>query len=111
VTPTLEVAASEEPDATVLVLDGDLDRTSAWMLTAAVIRCDATTASRVVVDLQHVPFIDGGGLRALADAARRARRRGCDFAVANPSEQVARLLRMTGLDNSLEVVTGDRRPH
>lgn len=100
----LEVGSHEELGAVVLDVTGDLDRTNSWMLTAAVIRTDETQAKRLVLDLEEVPFIDGGGLRAITDAARRARRHGRDFAVANPSEHVARLLRMTGLDNSVAVV-------
>jgi anti-sigma B factor antagonist len=104
--PGLEIAAREEADGLHLLVDGDLDRTNAWALTAAVIRSDKAHASRVIVDISGVAFIDAGGLRAITDAARRARRRGCDFAVANPSEHVERLLTLTGLDNSLNVMGG-----
>lgn len=104
----LEVGSHEEPGALVLELAGDLDRTNSWMLTAAMIRADQAHARRLVLDLEEVPFIDGGGLRAITDAARRARRQGRDFAVANPSENVARLIHMTGLDNSLVVVKTPR---
>ena len=104
--PGLEIASHEESDGLHLDIEGDLDRNNAWALTAAVIRSDKSNASRVVVDIGGVAFIDAGGLRAITDAARRARKRGCDFALANPTEHVDRLLRMTGLDNSLNVLGG-----
>jgi anti-sigma B factor antagonist len=102
--PGLDIASHEEPDGLHLLVVGDLDRSNAWALTAAVIRSDKAHVSTVIVDIGGVAFIDAGGLRAITDAARRARRKGCDFALANPTEHIARLLRLTGLDNSLKVL-------
>jgi anti-anti-sigma factor len=105
---TVEVTLREEAGAVRLLVSGDLDRDNAWALTAAVIRSEVTQPSRLVVDLQRLTFVDVGGLRAISDAARRARRHGCGFAVANPSEPVERLLRLTGLDRALDVVASGR---
>jgi anti-anti-sigma factor len=102
--PALAITSREERDDIRLLVSGDLDRQSAWALTAAVIRAQSTPASRVVVDLHDLVFIDAGGLRALADVARRTRKQGRSFAVAAPSPPVARLLRLTGLDKSFDVV-------
>src|SRR4051794_25841921 len=98
--PTVEVTLREEPDEVRLLVAGDLDRANAWALTAAVIRAEVAHPSRVVVDLERLKFIDVGGLRAITDAARRTRRHSCAFVVANPSEPVARLFRLTGLDRA-----------
>jgi anti-anti-sigma factor len=106
--PTVEVTLREEEGSVRLLVSGDLDRSNAWALTAAVIRSEVTQPSRLVVDLQQLEFIDVGGLRAISDAARRARRHSCGFAVANPSEPVARLFRLTGFDRALDVVTSAR---
>lgn len=104
--PGLEIASHEEPDGLHLDVAGDLDRANAWALTAAVIRSDQAHVSSVVVDIGGVAFIDAGGLRAITDAARRARKHGFAFALANPTDHVARLLRLTGLDSSLTVLGG-----
>src|SRR4051812_38708857 len=106
--PTVEVTLLEEADSVRLLVSGDLDRDNAWALTAAVIRSEVTQPSRVVVDLHQLEFIDVGGLRAITDAARRARRHSCSFTVANPSGPVERLFRLTGLDRALDVVTSTR---
>jgi anti-sigma B factor antagonist len=100
----LEIASHEEPDGLHVDVAGDLDRSNAWALTAAVIRSDRAQVSSVIVDIGGVVFIDAGGLRAITDAARRARRRGVDFALAHPNDNVSRLLRLTGLDSSLKVL-------
>jgi anti-sigma B factor antagonist len=109
--PTVQVTLREEAGSVRLFVSGDLDRDNAWALTAAVMRSGVTQPSRLVVDLEQLKFIDVGGLRAITDAARRARRRSCGFAVANPSEPVERLFRLTGVDRALNVVTsvGDER--
>src|SRR3954452_14677656 len=72
--PTVEVTLLEEADSVRLLVSGDLDPGNAWALTAAVIRSEVTQPSRLVVDLGQLEFIDVGGLRAISDAARRARR-------------------------------------
>jgi anti-sigma B factor antagonist len=107
-TPALEIESHEEADGLHLLLEGDLDRANAWALTAALMRSEHAGVSRVIVDLSGVAFIDAGGIRAITDAARRARRHSCAFAVANPSEHIARLFRLTGIDSSLEIVGSPR---
>jgi anti-sigma B factor antagonist len=102
--PTVEVTLREEAGSVRLLVSGDLDRGNAWALTAAVIRSEITQPSRLVVDLEQLKFIDVGGLRAITDAARRARRHSCGFAVVNPTEPVERLFRLTGLDRAVDVV-------
>ena len=91
------------------MLEGDLDRQNAWALTAAILRARESDGDQVVLDLHAVQFIDAGGLRALADAGRQARRQGRRFALACPSQDVVRLLKLTGLDRTLLIVP--RRPH
>jgi anti-sigma B factor antagonist len=102
--PTLEVTLHKDGDSVRLLLDGDLDRNNASALTAAVIRSAPLPADRLVLDLDGLTFIDAGGLRALADVARRARRQGRTLQLDNPSDHVVRVLRLTGLDHVLEVV-------
>src|SRR5204862_5888441 len=100
--PTLDLTSRQEADSLYLVVEGDLDRDNAWALTTAVIRSSSVPSARLVLDLRELRFIDAGGLRALADVARRARRKGRGFQLVNPSEPVVRLLRLTHLDHALE---------
>lgn len=84
-----------------LLLSGELDRETSWALTAAVIRAERSGADGIVLDLTEIEFLDAGGLRALADVSRRARRLRGGVVVEHPSEPVGRLLRLTGLDRTL----------
>ena len=57
----------------------------------------------LVLDLSRVPSCDSAGLAVLIGAQRRARLLGIVLHLAAPSPQVAKLLRLTGLDRSLTI--------
>ena len=57
----------------------------------------------LVLDLSRVPSCDSAGLAVLIGAQRRARLLGIVLRLAAPSPQVAKLLRLTGLDRSLTI--------
>ncbi len=57
----------------------------------------------LVLDLSRVPSCDSAGLAVLIGAQRRARLLGVVLRLAAPSPQVAKLLRLTGLDRSLTI--------
>jgi anti-sigma B factor antagonist len=56
------------------------------------------------VDLDAVTFMDVSGLRVLLEAARRAQAAGRDFAVARPCPSIRRLLELTAIDQTLDVI-------
>ena len=92
----VEVVADGGTERTVL-LSGEIDLASAsavWDVLQSVI----DDATRVVVDLSSVRFIDSTGLSLLVRAHRRLRNAGGTFAVRSPSEMAARVLEITGLD-------------
>ena len=57
----------------------------------------------LVLDLSRVSSCDSAGLAVLIGAQRRARLLGIVLRLAAPSPQVARLLRLTGLDRTLTI--------
>ena len=60
----------------------------------------------LVLDLAHLRFMGVSGLRAILDAARRARREGRQFVVANPVPHIRRLFELTAIDQSVELMRG-----
>lgn len=87
----------EPPQAIVVDVDGDLDRT---VLPQVVEQLDQALDARpqeVVVDLEDCSFVDATGLAALVEAHRSAVRRGSMLVLANCSPRVLRLLSLTGL--------------
>ncbi|SCE50066.1 STAS domain-containing protein [Streptomyces sp. DfronAA-171] len=59
-----------------------------------------------MLDLSRVGFLDSGGIGALLAIRRGVLSRGGELAVTEVSPMVARLLRMTGLDEVLLPGTG-----
>ncbi len=62
------------------------------------------TTSTVVLDLQELQFIDSTGLRIILATRERCRERGQEFAVTPGSDQVQRLLSVTGVGEHLRTV-------
>ena len=58
----------------------------------------------IVLDLAELSFMDVTGLRTILDAARRARRDGGSVVIANPMPHIVRLLELTAIDQTLEVL-------
>jgi anti-anti-sigma factor len=86
----------------VVALAGELDVTDAAhigeLLTTVAIRVPS-----LIVDLAALEFTDCAGMRALAAAARQARRAGGGLALAAPGPLVLRVLDLTGLMTGVPV--------
>ncbi|GAA1209730.1 SigB/SigF/SigG family RNA polymerase sigma factor [Pseudonocardia alaniniphila] len=70
--PPLEVAVGRHGQETRLLIQGEVDLSTAAQFSAALSVGLAVGADRLVVDLRGVAFFDCGGLEALARAARQA---------------------------------------
>jgi anti-anti-sigma factor len=82
-----------------LIASGEIDMVTAPKLAAALEEDDYEG-----VDLDAVTFMDVSGLRVLLEAARRARAAGRRFAVARPSPPIRRILELTAIDQTLDVI-------
>lgn len=61
------------------------------------------TASRLLIDLSDVPFMDSAGLGALIGGIRRVREAGGEVAVSCSRPTLTRLLHTTGFDRIVPV--------
>ncbi|HTU80304.1 MAG TPA: STAS domain-containing protein [Solirubrobacteraceae bacterium] len=104
VSDQLRIDLSREPERIVLSLAGELDMASAELLAQAVDREDARGAPLLVLDLQQLQFIDSTGLRSILTALERCREREQEFAITPGSQQVQRLLRITGVAEHLPTI-------
>ena len=100
----LFIDVRREKDRVILVLRGELDLANAALLQGALDSAEIAAALMVVLDLQQLKFIDSTGLRVLLTTHERARERGQEFAVTRGSEQVQRLLSITGVNEHLRVI-------
>jgi anti-sigma B factor antagonist len=100
----LIIDVRHEKDGVVLSLSGELDLASAPLLQSEVESSQVTAATTVVLDLEKLTFIDSTGLRVLLSAHDRSRESGQEFAVTRGSQQVQRLLSITGVDSHLRII-------
>ena len=87
-----------------LALRGELDMLSAPLLARRIQAATRRCPDRIVLDLRDLRFMDVSGLRAILDAARSARRDGRSLVIANPMPHIVRLLELTAIDQSLELL-------
>jgi anti-anti-sigma factor len=98
----LQIGLRREPGRVVLSLEGELDLATAALLEQAMDGLEIEPM--VVLDLERLRFIDSTGLRGVLAALQRCRERGQEFAVTPGSQQVQRLLGVTGVGKHLRVV-------
>ena len=101
---TFDVTTTERPDGVQIALSGELDLASAARLEDELKSIEGSNPGVVVLDLQALSFMDSSGLRALLAADARARERGGRLVIVRGDERVQRVLRITRLDERLEIV-------
>jgi anti-sigma B factor antagonist len=95
-----ELRLANNDDRQVLVLSGDLDAHSAAELEAALREVPAGS-SRIVLDMQHVDFIDSAGLGVIV-AENRERGDGV-VVLSKLNDRVAKVLEYAGLVGHLTI--------
>lgn len=103
-TSLLRVARSDDGRVVRLSLVGELDMATAASLELELQTAEARRPPVLVLDLAQLKFMGVSGLRAILDAARRARRDGRHFVVADPVPHISRLFELTAIDQSVELL-------
>ena len=98
------VTIEEHDSAVHLLLTGELDISTAQRLEDDLRRVEAERPKLIVIDLQDLAFLDSTGLRLFIMADARAREEGRRFAIVRGNEMIRRVLRLTRLDERLNVV-------
>ncbi len=100
----LDVTPLDEPGGIRLVVRGTIDIATTPTLERALRGAERRSPRAVLLDLRALEFIDAAGLRTVIGAARRAARSGIRVALVDPAPHVRRLLVLTGVDRSVEVL-------
>ena len=93
----LEIETSRDGDTHTIRVSGELDLGNADSLDAALLEGEAGDASRILLDLEQLVFIDSTGLRAILKATRRSNR----LRITRGTGYVADMFRLTALDKTL----------
>ena len=91
-----------DTDGSTLVLSGNFDARSTWLVRSAIYE-HLAGHDDVVIDLSGVEFVDVTALRVLAVATREASRNGHHLTLRGCSGAVRRLLHRTRLIRVVEV--------
>jgi anti-anti-sigma factor len=89
---------------------GEIDLAAAERLERALQSVQDEPAEVTVLDLREVTFIDSTGLRTITSADARARKNGHELRIVRGSEQVQKLLHVTGMDKILPLVDDPAEP-
>ena len=92
-------------DRVVIRLAGELDMASAPQLRSAIEELDLAQCPLLVLDLQELAFIDSTGLRVILWAHERCRQHAHTLALTPGSQQVQRLLAISGAGERLRIVS------
>ena len=95
------VLESQSGRITVAHPSGRLDLLSATDLKQQLSEAVAAGQTRLVIDLDGVPFIDSSGLGALIGVLKAARVAGGDMRIARPNRQAIVVFELTRLDRVL----------
>lgn len=99
----ISVTATRTDGAGVVTVAGEIDCSTAPLLTAAVDSLLAASPAEVVVDLCGVTFLDSAGLHALVTGHARATELGVPWRVLVATHAAQRPIQVTGLWDILRV--------
>jgi len=81
---------------------GELDLAVIGFVDREMERAEASDASRIVLDLEQLEFLDASGIRLLLDLNERSRDSGRSLRISGSgATQVQRVLELTGVDELL----------
>jgi anti-sigma B factor antagonist len=87
----------------VISVSGELDLASSPVLEEELERVAESDEDFVIVDLRELEFMDSTGLSVLVRAHQRAEEQGRRLGLVNGSQQVQRLLTLTGVAERLSL--------
>lgn len=103
VTTSFDIRIVERGSSLTLVVEGELDISTARLLDDALAQVETTDAAMIVVDLDHVDFIDASGLHVLLKHAC-SDQNGQRVCLTKGSPQAQRLFELTGASDHLPFI-------
>lgn len=98
------VDVRKDGPSAVVTVSGELDLASGPELETELDRLCGPETQLVVVDLRQLAFMDSTGLSIIVRAHQRLAGEGCEMSLVKGSQQVQRLLDLTGVADRLRLV-------
>tara|TARA_B100000959_G_scaffold55322_1_gene57684 strand:+ start:128 stop:463 length:336 start_codon:yes stop_codon:yes gene_type:complete len=99
----MKIEVEERDGATVVVIEGDVDMSTAPELRQSLQRLVSDSKSPIFIDLSHVPYIDSSGLATLVECYQGTKRFKGTMVLTGLSETVMEVFRMTHLDKHFSI--------
>lgn len=100
----LDLSTHQLGDRAVVTVGGEVDLETASQLGDHALDALRDVSPHLVLDLTGVTFMDSTGLKVLLTISRRAELAGGSFVVVGPTRAVAKILSLTGLDQTFRIV-------
>lgn len=101
----MKYSVNKEEKYTVLKLDEEkLDTTLAPSLKSELVTLNAEGVKNLILDLGHVKYTDSSGLSAILVGNRVFSDNGGIFIIAQPTEHVTKLIKISQLNNVLHIL-------
>jgi anti-sigma B factor antagonist len=98
-----QVDVRSEGRAAIIAVSGELDLASSPSLEAELERASGTDSELLVIDLRRLEFMDSTGLSVIVKAHQRLAEEGRGLYLVRGSQQVQRLLDLTGVAERIEL--------
>ena len=98
-----EILVEQAQDRTVVEPHGELDLYSALQLKDKLLSLFGAGHTDIVLDLNHLDFMDSNGLGVCIEAFKRARREGGTLKLACSRKHLSRMFSITGLDKVFSI--------
>jgi anti-anti-sigma factor len=99
----LDLSTRHDQDRAVVTVGGEVDLETAPQLGDHALTALQDVSPHVVLDLTDVTFMDSTGLKVLLSIQRRADLAGGSFALVGVGRTVAKVLALTGLDQTFAI--------
>ena len=99
------LAVQHHGDRTVIQSGGEVDMATCPRLQATLVELVDHGFYQLIVDLEHVSFLDCAGIGVLVDARRRVQVHSGYLNLVRPKPLVLRVLRLTGMTRVLSIHT------
>jgi anti-sigma B factor antagonist len=99
----MEITTTMHGGATVLVVNGRVDTTTAGDLESAINSRLAEGSRKLLLDFGSVTYISSGGLRVLLATAKKLRNEGDRYALCHLSPEVQKVMKLAGFTSIFSI--------
>jgi anti-sigma B factor antagonist len=99
----LEVETERRDDVTVLILRGEIDVYTAPRLRQTIVDLVDGGATRLVVDMEKVDFLDSTGLGVLVEGLKRVKNRDGNLSIVATQDKILKIFDITGLNKAFPI--------